>query len=225
MITIPQKVEEIVNRSPYLREGMSNDLINYSALARYIKPQIEHELFRDVTEAAIVMALQRHGRQMKRHKAANPGYYLRNLTLRTSLFEVTVANSSSLMSRLSPLMNSFQHDRSLLFVYTQGLHETSIIASNSLEGDIKDALNKETITSQIDGLTAISLQRMHDHLNAIGVLMYPLRILAWQGISVVEIVTTLNELMIIIEDKDIDRAVVSVRQALHSASLDADKLG
>lgn len=115
-------------------------------------------------------------------------------------------------------MNNFQHDRSLLFVFTQGLHETTIIASRSLEREIEATLINENITSKINDLTAISLQRMHDHLNAIGVLMYPLRILAWQGISVIEIVTTLNELMIIIEDKDIDQAVVSVRQALHSAS-------
>lgn len=82
-----------------------------------------------------------------------------------------------------------------------------------------NALINEKIESRFDNLTAISLQRMHNHLSAIGVLMYPLRILAWQGISVVEIVTTLNELMIVVSDDDIDRAVVSVRQALHSTTL------
>lgn len=219
MITISQKVEEIVNRSPYLREGISNKIVNLSALSRQIQPQIESELYRDVTETAVFMALQRYSRQLKPFVAANPGHYLSNLTLRSDLFEVTVANSDSLMPCLSPLMNNFQHDRSVLFVFTQGLHETTIIASRSLESQVEAALGDEKITSKINDLTAISLQRMHDHLNAIGVLMYPLRILAWQGISVIEIVTTLNELMIIIEDKDIDRAAVSVRQALHSTSL------
>lgn len=219
MVTIAQKVEELVNQSPYLREGISNKIINLSALSRQLKPQVDKALAKDTTETAIFIALQRYGKKLKPYVAANPGHFLGNMSLRSDLCEITVLNSKSLMPSLSSLLQNFQQDRSMLFVFTQGIYETTIIASRSLVPQIKACLTNERIESQLDNLTAISLQRMHNHLDAIGVLMYPLRIIAWQGISVIEIVTTLNELMIIVEDKNVDRAVVAVRQALHSTNL------
>ena len=47
-----------------------------------------------------------------------------------------------------------------------------------------------------------------------GVLQFPLRVLAWEGISVIEIITTMNEIMIIVRDFEVDRAIVSIRQAM-----------
>jgi len=218
MITVAQKVEELVNQSPYIREGIVNKLINLSELARQLKPRIEKELYKEVTEASIFMALHRYSLRLQSFASANPGHYLGDLSLRSDLFEVTVLNSFTLAGALSSLLESFQYDRAQLFVFTQGLHETTIIASTSLESTIMRAMAKETVKSRLSGLTAISLQRLHDHLEAVGVLMYPLRILAWQGISVIEIVTTLNELMIIIKDENVDHAFVAVRQALSTAA-------
>lgn len=218
MISIPQKVEVIVNESPYLREAISDDLINLSALARKIQPQIAKELMKPVSKESVFMALQRYQKSLKPYTSANPGKFLGNLTLRSDLFEITIKNSDTLTPRLAAILQSVEHDRSRLFVFTQGIYETTVIASRSLEFQVTQALKEEQVTDTVFNLTAISLQRMHDHIEAIGVLMYPLRIVAWQGISVIEIVTTLNELMIIVRDKDIDKAVVAIRQALQSAA-------
>lgn len=59
MITVPEATEKIVKRSRYLSEAMSKDLINLSSLARYIKPEIEEMLIKDVSSSSIMMALKR----------------------------------------------------------------------------------------------------------------------------------------------------------------------
>jgi len=41
MSSISKITEDIVNRSPFLREAMTENLINISSLARKIKPEIE----------------------------------------------------------------------------------------------------------------------------------------------------------------------------------------
>lgn len=70
------------------------------------------------------------------------------------------------------------------------------------------------MTNTIHELTGITLQRTHGQIETTGVLQYPLRVLAWEGISVIEIVTTLNEIMLVVRDFEVDRAVVSLRQSL-----------
>lgn len=214
MITIPEKVEEIVNNSPYLREAMSSGLINYSALARQIQPQIAKELMKEVTFSSVLIALQRYGSTMKPYYQVNPADYLANLTLRSDLFEITVRNSTLLLAKLTQLSQQIQVLPTNLFIFTQGQYETTIITSSALEQTILKALHDEHISRTIPELTGISLQRTHGQIETTGVLQFPLRVLAWEGISVIEIVTTLNEIMVIVRDFEVDRAVSSLRKAL-----------
>ena len=59
MITIPQVVEEIIQRQPFLIDMINDGLINHSSLARKIKPEIEEKLYKTVQLGAVVMALKR----------------------------------------------------------------------------------------------------------------------------------------------------------------------
>lgn len=223
MITIPEKVEELVNQSPYLREAISDKLVNLSALARQLKPQIEKELVKDVTESAVFIALQRYAATLKPYYQVNPADYLANMALRSDLFELTVKNSAALLAKLSLLAQAIDDRHASLFVFTQGQHETTIITSKTLEKDLKAALKDETIVSTIPDLTGISLQRTHGQIETTGVLQFPLRILAWEGISVIEIITTLNEIMMIVRDFEVDRAVASIRQGLQTVKKQGSK--
>jgi hypothetical protein len=221
MISIPEKVEAIVNQSPYLREAVSNKLINLSALARQIKPQIEAELLKDITTSAVLIALQRYSQTAKPFYAVNPADYLDNLGLRSGLLEITIKNSSALLGKLSSLATSISDQRASLFVFTQGQYETTVITSSSLQTRILDVMQQEIITSTVPDLTAITLQRTHGQIDTTGVLQFPLRILAWEGISVIEIVTTLNEMLILVRNFEVDRAIISVRQALQNVDQQA----
>ena len=214
MITTAQKVEELVNKSPYIREAISDDLINLSALARKLKPKIEDELLKDVSEGAVFIALQRYASKLKPYYQVNPAEYLANLSLRSELFELTVKNSPTLLDKLTKLSKSIEEKHASLFVFTQGQYETTIITSTNIEEDLRMVLKGETITNEIPELTGITLQRTHGQVETTGVLQFPMRVLAWEGISVIEIVTTLNEIMLVVRDFEVDRAVVSIRQAL-----------
>ncbi len=218
MITIPEKVGELIGQSPYLREAISNRLINLSSLARQLQPQIETELMKDISESAVLIALQRYSATLKPFYAVNPADYLANLTLRSELFELTVKNSPALLGKLSRLGQTIQEKHAALFVFTQGQYETTIITSSTLRANILKELCDETITSTIPDLTGIALQRTHGQIETTGVLQYPLRILAWGGISVIEIITTLNEIMMVVRDFEVDRAVISIRHGLQTAA-------
>lgn len=215
MISIPEKVEEIIKHSPFLREAMTDNLINLSALARQIKPEIESKLMKKVSEGAVLVALQRYQSNMDPFYHENPADYLSNLGLKSDLFELTVTNSPDLLSRLSRLAESIQNRH--LLVFTQGQYETTIISHIELESEIYDALEGIKITRTIPELTGVTLQRTHAQIETTGLLQFPLRILAWEGISVVEIITTLNEMMIIIQSSDVDRAFSSIRQGFEAA--------
>src|SRR3989344_4489489 len=59
MRTVPDGVKIIIERSRYLSEALSKKLINNSALAEYIRPELEQLVFKKVTTGSIVMAIRR----------------------------------------------------------------------------------------------------------------------------------------------------------------------
>lgn len=73
MITVPEATKKVVLRSRYLSEAISKGIINNSSLARYIKPEIEQMLIKPVSISAIIMALNRMGKEI------TPKYFTGNI--------------------------------------------------------------------------------------------------------------------------------------------------
>ena len=157
MISISQSVEELVNQSPYMREALTEKLINLSSLARKIQPQIQNELRKSITQGSVVIALQRYVSQMKPYYQVNPADYLANLGLRSDLFEMTVKNSSELLTKLAKISKNLETNFASVFIFTQGFNETSIITSKSLQSTLEIELKNEEIVNIIPDLTGISL--------------------------------------------------------------------
>src|SRR5579885_828585 len=97
MITVPEATKKIVERSRYLSEAMSKGLINLSSLARYIRPEIEDMLMKDVSEASIIMALKRLEPYFKpKFKHTDIFKTPPEMIVRSNLVELTLNNSETL---------------------------------------------------------------------------------------------------------------------------------
>ena len=59
MMSVAQAVEGVVKHKPYLSEALASGIINISALARQIQPELETMLGKPLNAGAIVMALNR----------------------------------------------------------------------------------------------------------------------------------------------------------------------
>ena len=59
MLTIPNAVEEVIKKKPFLEGALVEGLVNLSALARQLKPEIEKKVGKEVNDSAVIMALNR----------------------------------------------------------------------------------------------------------------------------------------------------------------------
>jgi hypothetical protein len=87
MITVPEATKKIVERSRYLSEALVKDIINLSSLARYIKPDLEQMLIKDVSSGSIIMALKRLQKNIKpKYKNEDIFSHHPEMTVRSGLF-------------------------------------------------------------------------------------------------------------------------------------------
>lgn len=214
MITIPEIVEKIVRRSPFLEEGLYSGILNLSAVARKIKPEIETSLMKEVQEGAIVMALKRLSpsiAQQGTHKIHNLVEGLGDIIVRNKLIVYTIENSSTLLSCQKQLLESIVSQKDSFYTVSQGIQETTMIISKNIESQYKEFFKNEKEISKVPHLSSISLKLPLGNNQISGIYYFIFKRLAWEDINIAEVISTTNEFTIIVQDTDINRAFAAIQ--------------
>jgi hypothetical protein len=202
-------VEEIIKKSPFLEEALAEGLINLSSLSRQIKAEIDEELNKDVKIGAIVMALKRLSPkfdptfQIKIRKVVSK---LGDITVRSKITYYTFENSESLIDCQSLLLKKLKGKKDIFFAFSQGVYETSIILSDSENNDINDIFKNEKQLQASTGLSSLTIKLPSENADVSGIYYFILKKLAWEGINILDIISTMHEFTIIVNDENIDRA-------------------
>lgn len=219
MSSISKITEEIINRSPFLREAMTEDLINISALARKIRPEVENGTGKTIKEGAIVMAVKR----------MTPGVYHRldlkiknviggigDFLVRSDLVDFTFANSDSLRESQRDLIQHIGNDKDSFFTLCKGITETTYILNSRYSDDVKRLFAKEHAIANNINLSSITVKLPETNTETYGVYYYIMKHLAWEGINIEQVVSTANEFTAIVSSNDIDDAFKILMQLKRS---------
>lgn len=215
MITIPELVKEKIEESPFLEELLEKGIINYSALARTIKPELEEKLFKSIKEGSIIMALRR---MVKKYKTSPTMKKIFSKTpdmiIRSNLIEFTFTNSDSLLNKHKNLLGKIEKQRQYFFTITQGVFETGVIISQELEEKIRNIFKGEKIIDELPDLSSITIRLPKENVTTSGVYYFILKALAFKNINIIEVVSTYQEITLILETKEIDKAFSILKKTL-----------
>lgn len=206
MISISDALNEIILTNPFIEEGLNRGLINYSAFAREVKPQIEERLYKQVKVGAIVMALKRISENLSKNSKKQPSLNLTDLTVRSNLSEITVLNSPTLPEKNQELLNEVLSKKDIICTFSEGIRETTFIMSSILAKDFKRIFKSETAVSEINNLSSITIRLPQEVVYIPGVYYQILKMLAWENINVIEVLSTFTELTIMVESQNVEKA-------------------
>jgi hypothetical protein len=215
MRTIPEITEKIIQDSPYILEGMRDQLLNLSALARHIQPSIEKELKKEVKTAAIIMALKRMNEQLnpildlKLQKVIQE---LDEITVRSNLVEFTFKNSDTLKSKQASLVKALADNEEVFFTLCRGVFETTLVISLEAAQLLEDIYQSEECLSNISDLSSITIKLPSSNTEVPGVYYYLLKRLAWSGVNISAVISTTNEFTIVLKESEVDRAFSIINQ-------------
>lgn len=209
MGSIGKITEDIINKSPFLREAMTDDLINISALARKILPEIEQITGEKIKEGAVVMAIKRMTPGLYRKlniKINNVMGDLGDFLVRSNLTDYTFENSESLKTKQSELLIEIHKDNASFFTLCKGVSETTFIVSSQQAETIERIFKEERLKSNTKNLASVTVKLPLINTEVYGIYYYILKHLAWEGINIIEIMSTSNEFTIVVRQNDVDQA-------------------
>ncbi len=215
-MTIQEAVDGILRSKPYLEESIDEGLINLTSLARKIMPEVRLKTGKQAAGGAIVMAIQRHQPGKLAVIKIRSGNLLKNLSniiVRSDISVFTYENSSTLPGRLAKVSRLFSKKKGLFYTFSQGVFETTIILNQWASQELKDFMMNEKQIAYTDNLACITLYLPDENTEIAGYYYYILKMIAWEGINITEILSTTNEFSIILDENDVDKAFSTLKKA------------
>jgi len=214
MITTTDIVEKLITRYPLYGEAMAEGIVNYSELARKLKPEVEELRMEPVTDGSVIMALKRHAETLKEKKPnVEFVHRVRNIMVRSDLAEMAFKKSPKLHKVHQEILKIAEDYDEAFTDYSEGHSETSFVVSEVLLPHLKRLTKGEECIAEYNNLSSISIHLPDDTVNIPGVYYPFIKAFAWERINFVEILSHFTELNFIIADKDVERAF-SVIKAL-----------
>ena len=215
MIKIGSITSRLIQQSPFIAEALEAGLINISALARMLQPEVSKLAGKPVQTGAIVMAIQRlpaSGLSQPERALKNFFRNLQDISVRSDLLDYTFQNSDTISAQQAQLFKRIGRQPKIFYSVSRGIAETTLLIARSFEQEVEQLFEGEKLLSKEEGLNAISLMLPAENRVLFGIYYFILRQLAWHGINVVEVVSTSHEFTIVVRDVDLDQAFTALMQ-------------
>ncbi len=202
MITVPEATKKIVERSRYLSEAISKGIINYSALSRYIKPELEEMLMKKISDSSIIMSLTRLEDEFRpKYVSSNIFQAPPGIVVYSGLCFISMSNKE--ISSFSLLLLKNTNPKSFV-LRSQGVYESSFVLSRDIMEMYKNTIDSKT-SERKENVSAVTIELPNEALQTSGIYYFFIKSLAWEGVNVLEIISSFHELTFIVEDRDAER--------------------
>lgn len=205
MITVPDGTKKIIERSRYLSEALSKKLINHTALAKYIQPELERLLVKDVSVASIVMAIRRLEGQLGSKNARSIIFpQTPEILVRSGLslvFLRRTAKSEELVQKLFIRRVKGSYHSIII-----GSSEIAIALSNNILNSTLSKIPGDALSSTLNNCALVTIYLSEGVGKNPGIYYFFLKSLAWEEINTLLCTSTSNEFTLFFEEKEVYRA-------------------
>ena len=208
MKTIQEVVETTIRKTPFIEEALHEKLINVSSLARIILPEVSNVLKKNVKVGAVMMAINRLSPASElriRKNIKKLSLDLGDVIVRSDLCDFTFKNTPSLFKEIARILTKSSENADYFLTVSQGIFETNIVTSKNLQPFVREVFEKEVLTNSMLELASITIKLPKENLEQSGVYYFILKQLAWADIPLQEIISTTNEMTIVVKEKDINQ--------------------
>ncbi len=207
-MSLAERCREITSRYPYMVEAMREDVVNYRALARRIKPEVEDEIGREVDIEAVTTAVRRYGEQLQeegtdeldrvREVLADSRVSLRGNVVSITAEEVEDVDSGS----------GFFH-------MVRGRSYTTIVVDDTRADEVRDGVSG--VVEENTDLTCITVESPDDIVEVPGVLAHLVSRFTGEEINIVDITSCYTETIIVVEKRAAVDALETIEDVIAAA--------
>lgn len=194
---------------PFLKDGFKRGVINYSALARNLLPELEEKLEKDINLEGVIVAVKRYAEKIKGKKLSHKlwkNLAQSDLILKGDVVDFTLKrNFHNYKAVLEAYKKIKWGEGDLIYIY-QSLTEIAVILDKKNSQMVLSKIPKEEIVHHEENLAMLTVKTSPEIVEIPGVFHYLLGLISREGISLVDIISTYTELVVIVRGEEGARA-------------------
>ncbi len=212
MRTIRDVLSDVIDSTPFLESALADGIVNLTAFARSIRPEVEASMLREVSIGSLVMALKRLTPNLESTMSSlSEPWTTGDLTVRSHLSELTLQWSDTLLAKQQELLEAMREGAQRFVAFAHGVREVTVIMDSEIEHLAREIFSDERCLSRLSDLASITLSFCPDSASSPGVYYETLKRLAMKAINVVEVISTPTELTVVVHHTDVDYAFTVLR--------------
>ena len=208
-------MQELLLAKPVLLAALGMGVVNYSALARALRGEVERRLGREVSEASVKVALIRFRERLSRSIAEESVLRVvaeSSTTLIDDVGLVTLRAGDPLA--LAPLLSGV---RARLLQITQGVHTLTIVTDSEVLEGLLRKVDPKLVEAVYRDQAAVILVSPREIITTPGVMAYLTTLLAVNGINITQVISTHTDTLFILGRQEAVEAYYLLRRAIDEA--------
>lgn len=226
MKSVSDAVYSILQQDQIAYEACLRGVLNLSAYAQEIHSEVEAIAWKSVKKATIVVSLSRIQEKLRTSfhlESLRPVVHIDDISIRAPLCDVSFEKTKKSRDATKKLTEStFYKQNTDFFTITEGVSEITLIAPQRVYQLIIDLYRSKPYEilpkKSYQLLTGISVRFSEQYLIVPNVIYSLISQLAIHRINVIEIVSTLTELVVIVEETDAQKSVDTLRTYMNSGA-------
>jgi hypothetical protein len=203
---LAEVVRELVDSYPYLKDGLSLGVVNYSAMARKLREPIVKKVGKNVNEETIIVALRRYADSLAKEGSEPISSQLKEIiskstmSLRDDIICFILNRSPVVLKALQELYNKIEWEKGEFMFLICGIGEIMVVVDSINRSKVEELVENE-IVDRFDELATVTVRSPMDVEKIPGFLHHFAEKTSDRGISI-EIVSTARETHFIVNRKD-----------------------
>ena len=134
-----------------------------------------------------------------------------DIILRSNLCDYTFKNSPTLMNCHIEVLKELVENDEVFYTVVQGVFETNMVISNSVASVIDEQFKSELCLFKQENLSSVTLKLPKGNSMQAGFYYTIMKELSWEGINLIEVISSTNEFTVVVENSLIDKTFVVLK--------------
>jgi hypothetical protein len=217
MIKVADVVKELIFSSEPELTALSRGVLNLSAYAKGIQPEVERRTHKPVQLGTIVVALSRLAAGMNDEDPLLPQVELESIAVKSNLAEITFTKTAANRLRAQKLYTDKEFSQTDFLTVTHGIGEISIIAPMQLVPAVLKNFRPEKPKLRLENLAALTVQFGKQYIETPNMYFALLRALAVRKLNLVEVVSTFTELTFLVKQADLNEVFLVINALMRKS--------
>ncbi|MFH1256421.1 MAG: ACT domain-containing protein [Candidatus Diapherotrites archaeon] len=211
-------VRTLIDLNPYTKTSLADGLVNYSALARSLKPEIEKKLGKKVKEESIVVAIKRFADEIGGKKFSNSYAHIfanSTLSMQDDMSFALIKRNDKSAKKIEELLRETDWHTGEVRIVVEGAGQIMVLLKKHRLEPLLDLIESEVMDASHQN-AIVSIRQPKEAVQTYGIIAEIASKLAQKGISI-EIISAPPELHFMVNEKHATEAFQTIKSLIQQA--------